>query len=200
MSSDQRAAETRRRPPTTSAGFEPARSGNTRSKTYGQRRPPHADGGSTAYFVSTRTLDSCRVFESDDTARIAVAELRACRNAYGFKLLAYCFMPDHAHFVLVPNDGYDIAQTMRLIKGRIARRVNEYLDRSGPVWQSGFFDKAPGSLEALNKFTRYTEANPVAAKLARSPAAYAFSSARGDCLNDYASFLGECASGPGEAT
>lgn len=115
--------------------------------------------------------------------------LREQRDKYGFLLMAFAFMPDHAHFVIVPAPEHSISQTMRVIKGSIARAVNECRGIEGAVWQTGFFDKNPRNVEELNEFIRYTHDNPVAAKLSSRAEDYAYSSADGGCLDDYRRFF-----------
>lgn len=131
---------------------------------------------------------SKRVFVGD-VARVAQDELKALRAAYGFLLLAYVFMPDHAHFVIVPAGDYTIAQTMRLVKGGIARRVNAVLGQSGKLWQEGFFEYAPRTREQLNAYIEYVHANPVKAGTVNMAESFAYSSADGSCMRDYQAFF-----------
>src|SRR4029078_5715865 len=129
---------------------------------HGPRRPPHVDFPETPYFVSTRTHRSTRVFVGD-TAATAVDELLRLRRDYSMLLFAFVFMPDHAHFVLVPLDGHTLGQTMRLVKGSIARRVNVVRHAPGTRRQEGFYDKIARTREQLNTFIEYVHENPVAA-------------------------------------
>jgi REP element-mobilizing transposase RayT len=152
------------------------------------RRPPHFDLGSIPYFATTRTAGSRRVFLGT-LADLAVTELFAVRERYKMRLFAYCFMPDHAHFVIVPGAPHTLSQTMRLVKGSIARRINEAEDTSGKVWQEGYFDKAVRSVDQLNQYIKYTQENPVKAGLCDEPEGYPFSSAGGRCLDDYHAFF-----------
>jgi REP element-mobilizing transposase RayT len=138
--------------------------------------------------VSTRVCKSERVFVGP-VASEAKQELLALREQYGFLLIAYVFMPGHAHFVIVPTGNYSISQTMRLIKGRIARRINNSLNREGRLWQEGFFEYAPRTVEQLNAYIEYVHANPVKAGLSVRAEDYAHSSANGDCMADYESFF-----------
>jgi REP element-mobilizing transposase RayT len=151
------------------------------------RRPPHPDAV-TAYFVSTRVKDSRHIFKGR-AGDAAAQQLLTDRARYGFKLLAYVFMPDHAHFVVVPNDGFSISQTIRLIKGGISRRLNTINDAKGSIWQEGFFDRVPRTREDLNEMIRYVENNPVKAGLSPLPEAYPLSSAGGSCVGDYRAFI-----------
>jgi REP element-mobilizing transposase RayT len=176
------------------AGFQPARGEHhSRYKSTNDpralRRPSHPDFGSTAYFITTRTRDSEFIFGAE-AAAAAVSELLSLRKRYGFLLLSYVFMSNHAHFVVVPAEGFTISQTMRVIKGAIARRVNAVLDREGPLWQDGFRDNAPQTIEELNNYIRYTENNPVKAGLCKRPGDFLYSSGDGRCIADYERFLG----------
>lgn len=168
-----------------SAGFKPAPSRDASGRG---RRPPHAESVGAPFFVSTRKIGSRRIF-AGAIAREAIEELLRLRAKYEFLLLAFVFMPDHAHFVIVPAVGFSISQTMRIVKGSIARRMNVVAGLRGPVWQTGFFDRVPPTLDDLNSFIRYTIANPVRAGLVESVSDYPYSSADGSCIADYEAFL-----------
>jgi REP element-mobilizing transposase RayT len=116
-------------------------------------------------------------------------ELLRLRAKYEFLLLAFVFMPDHAHFVVAPAKGFSIGRTMRIVKGTIARRINVVGGIRGSVWQTGFFGKVPSTLDDLNSFIRYTHENPVRAGLVESVSDYPYSSADGRCSADYDAFL-----------
>jgi hypothetical protein len=105
-------------------------------------------------------------------------------------LLAYVFMSNHVHFVIVPAQGFTISQTMRVIKGAIARRVNALMDSSGAVWQEGFRDDYAKTTAQLNRMIRYVEENPVKAGLCRKPESFPYSSASGRCEHDYDALFG----------
>lgn len=80
---------------------------------------------------------------------------------------------------------------MRLVKGAVARRVNEIRGVSGHVWQEGFYDKIAHTREQLNTFIEYIHNNPVEARLTDFATAYPYSSAGGTCMADYATFFSE---------
>ena len=165
------------------AGFQPASAAQR-----GLRRPKHHDLGQIPYFITTRTHKFERIFTAT-VAEAAVDELFKLRRTYEFLLASFVFMPDHAHFMIVPAEGFTISQTMRVLKGRIARRINADFDREGPVWQDGFRDNASKSIDELHAYINYTEQNPVRAGLASDAAAYAFSTADGRCEADYQAFF-----------
>jgi len=98
-------------------------------------------------------------------------------------------MSNHAHFVIVPAEGFTISQTIRLVKGAIARRINVSRRESGPVWQDGFRSDVPKTPEALNNYMRYIEDNPVKAGLAEQAEDFRYCSGDGRCRGDYDAFL-----------
>ena len=136
-------------------------------------RPQHADLGEVPYFVTTRTHRSRNVFVARG-AEVAVAERLTVRARHGFLLTAYAFMPDHAHFVIVPAGGYTISQTMRAVKGAIARRTNAELGTDGAVWQDGFSDDVAFTARKLNTYIEYVHANPVEAGIVKDAATYPY--------------------------
>ncbi len=154
------------------------------------RRPRHADLGSIPYFVTTRTFASRRVF-SGNLAAVAVEQLLSDRERYGFLLPAFVFMPDHAHFVIVPAAPYSISHTMRIVKGSIARRINKATGQRGRLWQEGFFDKAPRTRDDVNTYIDYIHGNSVKAGMVARPEDYAYSSASGRGMSDYQRFFEE---------
>ncbi|MEX2227984.1 MAG: transposase [Dehalococcoidia bacterium] len=171
-----------------SAGFQPARN-STPASRFTTRRPWHEDAAGAPYFVSTRTHKSTPIFRDETLARIAIRTLTAAGQTYNFALLAYCFMPDHAHVVIVPSSEHNISAVMRIAKGAIARQVNSTTGRSGAGWQTGFFDKVPKDLDELNTYIRYVGNNPVAARFVQRASDFEFSSAHGECLDAYHAFI-----------
>jgi REP element-mobilizing transposase RayT len=165
------------------AGFQPATGPELRL-----RRPKHYDLGQIPYFVTTRTHEFERIFVGLG-AQTAMDELLDLRRKYGFLVPAFVFMADHAHVLIVPAKGFTISQTMRLVKGGIARRVNSVLKREGAVWQDGFRDNAPRSIDELHAYITYIEQNPVRAGLTVNVGEYPFSSAAGRCESDYQAFF-----------
>ncbi len=79
--------------------------------------------------------------------------------------MAWVLMPDHAHWLLQLESGTLNESVMRL-KSLSARAVNSALDRTGPIWQPGYHDRALRRDEDLITAARYLIANPIRAKLA----------------------------------
>ena len=152
------------------------------------RRPSHPLVEAQPYFVTTRAARGTSPFVRA-SATVAVHALLESRARYGFLLLAYVFMPDHAHFVVVPALEFEISQTMRVIKGGIARAVNQLAQSKGAIWQQGFYDRVARGIDDLNAYVAYVYENPVRAGLVSDSGTYAWSSARTFDELDYPRYL-----------
>jgi REP element-mobilizing transposase RayT len=92
-------------------------------------------------------------------------------------LKAWVIMPNHAHILVRLRSGYDLAGLMKRIKGVSARKINQYLGRSGSVWQQDYFDRYIRDAQHFSDVFQYIENNPVVAGLAARPEDWEFGSA-----------------------
>lgn len=82
-------------------------------------------------------------------------------------LLCWVLMPDHWHGLVALSEGLQLAELMRIAKGRSARALNRRLGCSGQVWMPGFHDRAIRREEDIVDAARYIVANPLRAGLVR---------------------------------
>lgn len=97
---------------------------------------------------------------------------------YGLEIWAYCFMPNHVHFVAVPRECDALARTFNTCHMLYAQYLNQKRNTSGHVWQGRFFSCVLDERH-LYAAIRYVELNPVRSGLAKEPQEYLWSSARG---------------------
>ncbi|MDP9238098.1 MAG: hypothetical protein M3P30_12015 [Chloroflexota bacterium] len=140
--------------------------------------------------MSTRAHQSRGAFVGG-AAKIAVQELRDQHDRRGFLLLAFVFMPDHAPFRCRSGGFQQHLRDDAHHKGSIARRINEHLGTSGPLWQEGLFDRVARTREQLHAYIEYVDQDPVAARMVDDASAYPYSSADGRCMADYHAFFEE---------
>ncbi len=93
------------------------------------------------------------------------------------RVLGYCLMTNHVHWIVVPEREDSLATLFRRVHGRYAQAWNARRQRSGHLWQNRFFS-CPLAEDRLWVALRYVERNPVRALLAASPEDYPWSSAR----------------------
>ena len=119
----------------------------------------------TGYFYHSTIVTAERrpVFADFASARHAVREMQTLGDEGRLKSVAWVLMPDHLHWLFQLNDSGTLGETIRLFKGRSARRVNSLLHRQGPLWQRAFYDHALRAEEDLRTTARYIVANPLRA-------------------------------------
>jgi len=140
-------------------------------------RRPRVFLAGAIYHVYCRTGRREQVFAERDEAERFVALLRDTRDRDGFAMLAWCLMPTHVHLVLRTAE-VPLWRSMRLIQGRFAQDFNRRRRTLGSLWQERYKAKLIDDQAYLGRVLAYVHLNPVAAGLARSPAAWTWSGHR----------------------
>ena len=116
-------------------------------------------------------------------------------KAYGVKVWAYCYMPNHTHHIAEPEDEEGLTGAFGEAHRRHTRMINFREDWRGHLWQ-GRFASYPMDEAYFYAAIRYVELNPVRAGLVARAEDYRWSSARAhlsgrdDCLVKVAPLLG----------
>lgn len=99
-------------------------------------------------------------------ANIVVEELRSVAD-WTIEVPHYSIMPNHWHALIIPRPGcvHGLAAVMKRVKGRTAKRINQRLGRTDPVWQREWFDRWMRDDAELGKTVTYIQQNPVKACL-----------------------------------
>lgn len=92
-------------------------------------------------------------------------------------VLAYCLMPNHVHFVVIPHDRRAFSRFFCEVHKRYARRTNALHDWKGHLWQQRFFSVVMDERHCAAAM-RYVELNPVRAALVERASDWPWSSAR----------------------
>ena len=77
-----------------------------------------------------------------------------------YTLDAWVIMPNHVHAILKPATDQELSEILHSWKSFTARRVNEALKRSGPLWQDENFDRIVRGLDELERTRTYLRKNP----------------------------------------
>ncbi len=93
------------------------------------------------------------------------------------RVLAWCLMTNHVHWVVVPAQADSLAILFRRVHGRYAQYLNARLRRTGHLWQNRFYSCAVAQ-EREASALRYVEQNPLRAGMVGSAGEYEWSSAR----------------------
>jgi len=127
------------------------------------------------YYVTQRGTNCQKVFFSTADRELYLRLIRERLQAAHVRVLAYCLMPNHVHFVVVPEAEDSLAALFGYANGRYAQAANIRKGRSGHLWQARYYSCAL-SERHLWAALRYVEANPCRAHLAEHPQAYRWSS------------------------
>lgn len=115
------------------------------------------------YMITTTTLNRRRLFTHLQPGRCVVTALRQAEVSA--KTLAFVVMPDHLHWLMQLNRGYELSAAVRFVKSASSRAVNRHLGMQGSVWSKGFYDHALRRDEDLLRVATYIINNPLRAGL-----------------------------------
>lgn len=109
------------------------------------------------------------------------------------RILAYCIMRNHFHFVLWPYEGADLPRFMHLLMStHIARYLRHYPPVSpGHLYQDRYTNVLVEAGPPLLRVLRYVEANAFAANLVPRAEEYPWTSASPEALEDGRPFICE---------
>ena len=93
----------------------------------------------------------------------------------GIEILAYCFMPNHVHLVVVPEHDDSLRQFFSESHRQYTRRINSRFNWRGHLWQERFHSFVMSENHLLMA-VRYIEQNPVRARLCEAPDQWRWSS------------------------
>jgi len=93
-----------------------------------------------------------------------------------YRLRAWVVMPNHVHLVV---DIWDVplVKLINAWKGKSSLEANKLLKRRGPFWQEDYYDTLIRDGAHLKRAIRYTEQNPVKARLTKTAREWPWSSA-----------------------
>ena len=129
------------------------------------------------HHVTQRGNRRMKTFFSPDDYRLYLGLLAAHMKAAGISVWAYCLMPNHVHFVVVPKQEDSLARLFRNVHRRYSRHINRRQEWQGHLWQERFHSFVMDERYLLAT-VRYVELNPVRAGLCDTPQAWPWSSAR----------------------
>jgi len=130
-----------------------------------------------AHHVTQRGNRRERVFFEDDDHRAYLALIAAAARASGTAIWAYCLMPNHVHFIMVPEHKDGLRATFAEAHRRYTGRIHARHQWTGHLWQGRFSSTAMDEAH-LYAAGRYVSLNPVRAGLTARAADWPWSSVR----------------------
>jgi putative transposase len=133
-----------------------------------------------ALHVRQRGNDRQDCFRQDNDRLVYLSMLRDFTALRQCAVHAYCFMTNHVHLLLTPQDERACALLMRDLGRCYAAYFNRRYQRTGALWEHPFRSSLVESADYVIACYRYIERNPVRACMVTTPAAYSWSSYAGN--------------------
>jgi REP element-mobilizing transposase RayT len=111
-----------------------------RPNSHRLRRGRYSELG-RAYLVTAVVHKRQPVFSDWRLGRLLVAEFKHAHDSGQVNSLAWVVMPDHFHWLLQIMDS-QLSRIIGATKARCTHSVNNTIGTTGPLWQSGFHDRA----------------------------------------------------------
>jgi len=128
-------------------------------------RSARALPGGLCYHVINRGNGRARVFHGEADYREFLKLMAAACERLPLRLLAYCLMPNHVHFVLWPQEDGEVSRWMQWLLTTQVRRHHRRHGTDGHLWQGRFKAFPIQRDEHLLSVLRYVERNPLRAGL-----------------------------------
>ena len=102
---------------------------------------------------------------------------------YKLSTLAFCLMPNHVHFISIPQQPDSLSKTFNTCHMRYSQYYNKRNRNNGHLWQGRFYS-CPLDEGHLYEAVRYVENNPVRAKIVKKAEEWQWSSAKAHLNNE----------------
>ena len=130
---------------------------------------------SNIYHVMMRGVNRQAIFENDGDRLHFMSVLKECKEISGFRLHAFCLMPNHLHFLIEPA-GEPLDLVFRRIGVRYAVWYNRKHQRAGHLFQDRFRSENVENDLYYMTVLRYILQNPMKAGLEPRLGTYRWSS------------------------
>lgn len=126
------------------------------------------------------------IFITDEQVNKHLEILSNCSDEHKINVLAYCYMPNHVHLLLVTmdNNESDEDESLKASATTIIKFIKTYKQLTGyyhkkylhqTLWQKSFYDHILRKEEDLIKIIRYIFENPVRKELVEEFCKYRYS-------------------------
>lgn len=121
-----------------------------------------------------------KIFSSDSDYTKYLSLLNHEIAHYSLKILAYCLMPNHVHFIALPEHDDSLGNVFKYANMKYSQYYNKKIGSGGHLFQGRFFSSVMDD-RYLIACARYIERNPARAKMVKSPWDWKWSSASAHC-------------------
>lgn len=120
------------------------------------------------------------IFSEDRDRRRYLSLIQTESHRYGLKILAYCLMDNHVHFIGVPERTESLGNVFKYANMRYSQYYNRKIGSPGHLFQGRYYSCVMDESHTVT-CARYIERNPVRAGTVQRPHSYKWSSAAVHC-------------------
>lgn len=135
------------------------------------------------YYITCKGAYNERLFGDEKDYMMYQELLKKYRDEHGFKLYAYCLMPQHLHLLIEPSPAAEISEIMRSLNTAYPKYFNNRYQRRGHLFRERFKACLIEKDSYLADVISHIHRNPIRLNLAASAQEYPYSSA-GLYIND----------------
>jgi putative transposase len=117
------------------------------------------------YSITFSTLNREPILAREDVFEAVLSSLRFREGLGSIRVCCLLVMPDHLHMIVRLGSVESLSEFVKSMKTQTARMINDLLERTGSLWQKGYYDRAVREESALNAMVRHIRENPVRAGL-----------------------------------
>jgi len=116
--------------------------------------------GCYRYFITLCTHNKMPIFKDNASVRLLIDILRDKSVSFGFKVWAYCFMPNHLHLLI---EGKDSNSDMKRFVSAYKQYTGFYYKKKNclSLWQTNFYEHVLRKEEDIKDVAYYIFSNPV---------------------------------------
>lgn len=128
------------------------------------------------FHVMVHSISNEYVFNTSNLKRVYLGYVKDDAEINDIKIIAYCIMGNHAHFLIFTEDDKKLSLMMKHCNETFAMLYNHIYQRRGHVFMDRFKTQKIESQMHLENCVRYIHSNPVEAKICSNEANYEYSS------------------------
>ncbi len=118
-----------------------------------------------------------KIFSDDTDRKKYLSLLKNESKRYSLLVLAYCLMPNHVHFIVIPEREDSMGNVFKYAHMKYSQYYNKKKQTQGHLFQSRYFSCVMDEFHTM-ACARYIERNPVRAKIVNKPYLWQWSSAK----------------------
>ena len=128
---------------------------------YKKHYPLHIYEDDTMYFITARTINKEKFFNTIEKKKIFQQVLKSVLEKYSYYLHAWIVLDNHYHFLMKIMTGENLKLFIKDLHSTSARKINELENQKGrKVWFQ-YWDYCPRNVKDFYQHFNYIHHNPV---------------------------------------